>query len=315
MAEPNVMLAPNEQIDWNCPHFKFPLFISPKMDGMRVKVMGGSLYSRFHKKLAEPAQKWFAPVAKFAAERGLILDGEIWSETLAFNEIMSAIANPIAVSKLKIGVLDCMPLGDWYQETDQPFLFRTKQAEATVAKFKDSSVYEKQLFYVSQIRCNDVEVARKFHFEYLAQGYEGSVLKYALGNYKHGRATLKQGLMFKFKQWATVDATIFDFKQATAMKSSVMFGERETDEMGYLKRSHKQDTRELVEGIGSIDVKLKDGRIVGVGVAKGVELGITWKNRHRYLGKHVEIIYQDHGIKELPRLGRIVRFRPDLDEE
>jgi len=40
---------------------------------------------------------------------------------------------------------------------------------------------------------------------------------------------------------------------------------------------------------------------------------MTWDNRTKFLGKNVEVVYQGHGSKDKPRMGRIVRLRPDLD--
>jgi hypothetical protein len=94
--------------------------------------------------------------------------------------------------------------------------------------------------------------------------------------------------------------------------------DRGREEDGSITRTSSKSTRELVpDCIGATQVRLDDGTTCNVCLKRGVSyeaLGITWKNRKKFIGRYVEIEYQECGTKDRPRLGRIIRLRPDLDE-
>ncbi|MDR1270874.1 MAG: hypothetical protein LBK82_15270 [Planctomycetaceae bacterium] len=74
--------------------------------------------------------------------------------------------------------------------------------------------------------------------------------------------------------------------------------------------------------VGSAEIELIDDAVLPKGTrcfvgfteeAYSLRKSITWENRDSFIGNHVEIIFQEHGAKDKPRMGRIVRTRPDRD--
>ena len=99
------------------------------------------------------------------------------------------------------------------------------------------------------------------------------------------------------------------------------------DEFGRSRRGHRQTDRETVEEIGAVTLQIPNEtyiddkgqekpKIFNATWIKGsqVRTEITWENKEQFIGRWVEVNYQDVGTKNLPRLPRISRFRPDLDE-
>lgn len=150
----------------------------------------------------------------------------------------------------------------------------------------------------------------------LDRGYEGLIVRSKHKKYKHGRATLREASMWKFKEWVTVDVQIIGFEQATRMTKAYRESDRGRNEDGSKARTTARDTRQKIEDYGSIKVRDAEGKQFCVGISKEASHlrdEITWARRHEWVGRWVEIKYQEHGTKDKPRFGRIVRLRPDLD--
>lgn len=302
------MLAPNEAIPFDSEFLKFPLLVSDKLDGMRCLIFPDGAYSRNMKLLRSGMQDHLEPLISRAKALNVVFDGELYIHGIKFGPIMSNITNgeiPPPPNLLFYG-FDCVFANQW-GGSPHPFRIRQEHLNAYLYAARSTEILEQR----------EVRNAAQLEEEYdnsLARGYEGIIARDPDGRYKHNRGTLKEGLIFKFKEWVTEDAQIIGYEQATRMKTEIREGERTRDVFGHLERSHKQDTREVYEGIGSILVRLRDGTETGCGIARGVSLGITWANRLDFVGKWVEIRYMKHGAKDKPRFAGITRFRPDLEE-
>jgi DNA ligase-1 len=156
----------------------------------------------------------------------------------------------------------------------------------------------------------------------IQENSEGLMLKSPTSFYLHGRSTEKQGIFWKLKKWVTQDAVIIGFKQKMTLTDNARENNTKRDVLGNLKRGHRKGDRVPVNEVGSVEVELINDVIFPKGTrcfvgftedSYSLRKAITWDNRDFYKGKHVEIIFQEHGAKDKPRMGRIVRERPDLD--
>lgn len=312
-ADSRVMLAPNEEVPLE--EIRFPMLGSFKMDGYRVCSHNGFLRSRTWKLESTALHLRFRQMLQSAKASGFVVDGELWSREFDFSTLASKASAGTEVElheSIKYYVFDLVPQHLWGQKWNRRFqerydLYRTW---LTDLKFPYIEVVEQRLVH-------SVAQAREMLAEAIEKNFEGLMLKCPNSHYKHGRATVREHTTFKVKMFTTVDAQIIGFEQGTRMKESVKRGERTRDERGYLERTAKAETRELVNEIGAFKVRLRDGTTCKVNISKeGAEIRklIRWDNRMEFIGKWVEFRYQEHGTKDRPRFGRIVRMRPDLDE-
>ena len=170
---------------------------------------------------------------------------------------------------------------------------------------------------VAQVPVQTAAQAQELYQQNLLDGYEGLMLRSPRSKYKHGRCSLRECIMYKFKEFVTDDVMIVGFEQQKQMKPEYAESEDRTrDVMGYMERSHKQEHYEYIEEIGSVIVKDSNGRQFGACFARGFDpeaQGITWKNREKFIGKMCEIRYMRIGMKDNPRMAGITRLRPDKD--
>ena len=80
------MLAPNQKVDLN--KVKYPLLASYKVDGIRCLFIKGEMLSRSLKPIQnKQLREKFRELIDRSKDCGLILDGEIYSPELTFQEI------------------------------------------------------------------------------------------------------------------------------------------------------------------------------------------------------------------------------------
>ena len=313
----SVMLAPNETVGLECEHIKWPMLASYKIDGQRGIIIDGQMYSRSLKPLKNLINWRYRALIEAAKSAGLILDGELYSKNYEFSDLMSILRKETTkVPKdVKFHVFDAIPIRNWRKGEGLPgFQARVK----LYREFAHSVGLDDDLVAVKQWKLDDPELAQHRLTKAFKKGYEGLMLRSLHSEYKRGRATLKEGSIFKFKDIVTSDAVIIGFEQGTKMSDSYRESKRGRNEDGSKKRSTKKETRVPVNRIGSVVVRTRDGIECGVGFAKGVRKkleaeGLTWSNRGEWVGRWVEVRHMEHGAKDKLRFGGIVRMRPDLE--
>lgn len=314
LKQRSVMLAPNQAVPWDSRFIAYPMYASCKYDGNRLLIKNGEILSRTLK----PWANKFLPnhlkdLVNLSQEHKLVFDAEFYSHKITFQEIQSVVRSfhsPIPIH-MNAYVFDMLTLDEWETGTEPIFSKRIDRLNEFLKTFSPD-----QTIRVEQILVNSPQEAKEIYGEMLAEGYEGVMLRHPKSKYRHGRATLNQGDIFKFKEFVTVDAKIIGYEQKRRMKPEFQTGDRTRDVMGYLERSHKQEHYEYVEEIGSVRLSTIEGKEFGAGFSKGFDpkqYNWNWNTRHSFIGKMVEVRYMSIGMKDLPRMGGILRFRPDLD--
>jgi DNA ligase-1 len=312
---PSPMLAPNQSPDLE--QIKYPTFASFKLDGIRMVVWNSCCYSRNGKALGSLVQNRFADVIGIAHKEGLVLDGEIYAEGMKFNEICSAAADPEGIKKLQFYMFDCAPITQWgIKGAPNPFLHRVEKLFSLKETHKDR--LKNLAFPIKQYPVNNPDEVELLLDRAKELGTEGLILKTPDSLYKHGRATEKENTVWKVKFWATVNAVITGYKQAKSLTDEAR-AITTRNAIGAIDRGHKKENYQILDSIGSIELRISEGQVFSTGTvtyanfAKNVDNPITWDNKLKFIGKHVELAYQETGVVDKPRFPKIVRFRPDLD--
>jgi ATP-dependent DNA ligase len=309
------MLAPNDAVTpESLKDIEYPYLASFKYDGFRAVCAGGDLVSRKWRDYGVHVKVRFHPVITACRTRRYVFDGELYSEKREFHELQSMLSKTVNGDKLpadvKYYVFDGMTALEWNEGCLRTFEERLKFVREKV----EAENLDDRVVIVEQVLVNNHEEALEYYQQALDNGHEGLILRKAKSLYKHNRATFNEGTMYKMKPENTVDCKLIGYVPMKRMKEEFASDEnRERELTGELKRTYKQEHLEEVDEIGSYIIELPDGTTCKATIEKGVDLGIDISNIRESLGKAVEVVYMDHGVKDKPRFPRIRRWREDLD--
>ena len=281
----------------------YPKYVSAKLDGIRCIINNGVVYSRSGKPIRSKIVQQL-----FGRQDLNMLDGEliygsptadnVFNLTTSF--VMSEdIPDGMKASKIKLYVFD-------YVEDKQPFSQRNLVAGHLVEAAKWHNV---PVNLVVQTCINSYEEMLTFEQQFLAQGYEGAMLRSIDGLYKHGRATEKSQDLLKVKRFLDAEATVIGFEEE-------MFNGNEatTNELG---RSERSSHKENLVGKGSLGalVCLTKGNVefrVGTGFDAAMRKSL-WYDKENLIGKIVKYKYFPVGQLIAPRLPVFLGWRDTSD--
>jgi DNA ligase-1 len=169
----------------------FPCFVQPKIDGARAIYRDGNMYSR--------TGKVFPKVAHILDElknTNLVIDGELYSYDMTFQEVIGAIKkNKLESKKLVYIVYDIIDLENDYHT-------RLEILGKAVEKFKNTLLINTEV-------CGKEKDILKFHDKYVKEGYEGLILRNFNGKYemKHRSKNLQKFKKFMDEEFEIIGAT------------------------------------------------------------------------------------------------------------
>lgn len=177
--------------EWNHEPLVFPLYVQPKLDGIRCLVYekdGQTVFqSRNH--------TVFQDFPHIRAVSGLVLDGELYHHDLEFHEITSIVRkkNHPRLSELQYHVYDVITEGDFEQRIE----------------LLQSLTNSLPLCLTETKKVHSVEAVEAYHGECVARGYEGIVLRTPGGKYRQTRSKdLLKYKHFKTDEYKVVGHTI-----------------------------------------------------------------------------------------------------------
>lgn len=186
----------------------FPCYVQRKLDGVRcVAIPSRGLYSRNGKKFPH-LEHICADIDRFGLP-DMILDGELYSDELSFQEIVGIVKketlrpdDEIKMKKIYLYVYDCIML-------KQPALTYKDRYEILQSAFS-SSVSFPSLRLLPTAECASEDDMKRLHAEYVAEGYEGIMLRQMNGKYKIGHRSPE---LQKYKEFCDAEYPVVGFKQ------------------------------------------------------------------------------------------------------
>lgn len=314
---PSVLLAPNEQVDFQS--VRYPRYLSCKYDGLRAVLHRQAVLSRAAKPLpSRTLQDRLARSLERLAGLGLMLDGEVYDHGLDFgghNSVIKAHDKPLTPG-MKYYVFDAVPLDLVGSNLTETYRERLARVRDTVDRLGDPFIV-----VADTVKVHDAATAKDVYAGWLEAGFEGAISRAPDAPYKWGRATLKEGYIFKHKPYITLDGRIVEVLQRKQMKADYAnAADRGLDELGRPKRTHKREHFEAVDAAGSLVVEYEhEGKQkrTGIGWARGFDLEARkqiWADREALKGRWVEFRLMDIGGYDEARHGALIRFRPDKDQ-
>ena len=266
---------------------KFPCYVQPKLDGIRMFVEDGIAYARSLKPIRA---EWLQKIVKQHEHTLNGLDGEIicGSPTAddVFRRTTSSIMSYDKPDEFCFYVYDI-------QNTDNPYYERLCDLE-----FKNLPDFVK---LVETKMVHSLADIRKHEEAYLAQGYEGAILRSHTGYYKQGRATARSGELIKLKRFVDTEAQIIGFHELMHNDNPQM-----TNELGYAERSSHKENLVPMNKLGALEVRFvkPDGKSIKLSLGTGftdaqrIEM---WENRQSLIGQYAKFKYFPGGVKDAPR--------------
>jgi ATP-dependent DNA ligase len=189
---------------------KFPCYAQRKLDGVRcVAIAGKGLFSRNGKLMSAHLTAIRAEIDSLPA--GTILDGELYAdkEHLSFQEIVGLAKK----ETLKAG--DAEKIGHMYLCVYDTIMDGTNKERKKwlEALFAANSFAHLRLLPTAV--CNSIEDAKFFHAQYVAEGYEGLILRNVKGAYKVGHRSKD---LQKYKEFLDEEFPIVGFKQGDGVE-------------------------------------------------------------------------------------------------
>jgi DNA ligase-1 len=283
MATFKPMLASNVELE----SVIYPVYVTPKYDGIRCVIRGGQALSR---QLKPIPNRHVQKMLKGCPDN---LDGELICHGKTFNQIQSEIMREDGDPEFSFYVFDII-------DTKAPYLDRMEKLEDMELPAVCNKVIPSEINNEEELLEAEREAVEEFDFE-------GLMIRTGDGPYKYGRSTSKQGYLCKLKRFTDAEAVIIGYDELMHNNN-----EQTIDALGYAKRSHKKEGMVPAGTLGAFIVR--DGEktfkvATGMTAADRQEY---WNNREEMIGKVVKYKYQESGAKDLPRFPTFLGIRhPD----
>ena len=198
------------RVDWSK-----PVYIQPKLDGVRCLFTKDGAYSRTGKKFMNLAHIELALIPFFKQQPDVVLDGELYNHELKddFEKIISLVRKqkPTADDRLEAKQLVQFHVYDYFDGV----MYDSYQVR--MGQLACSDIYDSQIKYVPTLLADSYSYARTLHEEFLEDGYEGSIIRLN-GLYKHSRS---YDLM-KFKDFSDTEATIIGYELGKGKRTGTL---------------------------------------------------------------------------------------------
>ena len=199
----------DSRVDWSK-----PVYIQPKLDGVRCLFTKDGAYSRTGKQFKNLAHIERELIPFFKDRPDLVLDGELYNHKLKhdFEKIISLVRKqkPTDTDRLDAQHLVQFHVYDYIDGKYDSYKRR-------MHNLVTSSLYSPSIQYVPAKLVDSYNYARDLHATFLSEGYEGSIIRLN-GLYKHGRS---YDLM-KFKDFSDTEATIIGYELGKGKRTGTL---------------------------------------------------------------------------------------------
>lgn len=273
----------------------FPCYVSPKLDGVRAEVLG-SVFSRNMKLIPNRHVQTLLATPAMDDMDGELIVGSPTSPT-AFRDTTSGVMSADGEPKVTFWAFDKILPGVGFKE-------RLDAVKKACAAQKVAVKVVPQLFVRNE---EELKAAEE---RFLAEGYEGAMVRSVDGPYKYGRSTVKEGYLLKMKRFSDSEARILGVEELEHNEN-----EKKRDELGRAKRSTHKAGKTAGGTLGNIlveDVVTGVKFSIGSGFDAAERLAL-WGRKDELIGKLVKYRYFPTGSKTAPRFPTWLGFRDEID--
>ena len=277
---------------------QYPVYASPKLDGIRCSIVDGKALSRTLKQI--PNKHIFNQLSTTDLNGldGELIIGSPTSKT-CYNESVSGVMRHEGEPAYTYYVFDCHDVSGSF----------TKRFRELLASLEQWRKYPQICLLEQNLLQNEAEMLA-YEAAKVEEGYEGIILRHPEAPYKYGRSTVKEGYLLKVKRFEDSEAEIIGFEEEMYNGN-----EAEVNELGRTKRSSAQAGKVGKNTLGAFHV-----RDVVSGIEFSIGTGLTaadrqhfWDNRNDYSGKIVKYKFFAVGVKIAPRHPVFLGMRDEKD--
>lgn len=277
---------------WAGEELAFPLYATPKLDGIRALTINGKLVSRTFKPIKNKS------IAENLKDLPDGCDGELIAGN--FQETTHRVMKEEETEGEWLYYIF-----DFATDLKTPYLNRISNLLLYLKSYCDKA----NIILLTPKKVDSLEELLAYEQECLSEGYEGVIVRSGTSPYKCGRATLKEGYMTKIKRFKDAEAIVVGFVEFEHNEN-----EAQKDAFGRTKRSDRKEGKVLGNMLGKLILRLPDGRTFGCGTGFSMEQRKEiWSHQERYLNALVKYKHFEIGTKDLPRHPVFLGFR-DIED-
>lgn len=252
------IIYPMLALDYNKRYkdIKFPCYVQPKIDGCRAIYKDGEFSSRNGKK--------FQNLNHIQIDTEYILDGELYSETIPFEELVGII------KKEKVRDDDIDKINSLIFVV-YDIVINDKTYNERLRILRDLKIYNKNVKELGVDEINESREIKELHDKYVERGYEGLMIRNKSGYYKE---KYRSKDLQKYKIFVDREYEICGFKEGEGLERGCVIWKCKTDQ-GIQFNVRPKGTRE--------------SRI------------IQYKKGREYIGKKLTVKYQNLTEEGVPR--------------
>lgn len=213
----------------------FPAYIQPKLDGIRCIAYKKNdeivLLSRrgtvfLH---LDHLRRDISTLMGFVGDE-FYFDGELYSHELQMNEIASLVKKEKQDDEFKVKALDIEYfIYDLFdpKQVNLTFQDRNRLLEQGFQMAKTKKKNLNYLYFVQTILIADKTAIKKYHDEFVTQGYEGIMVRNVKGTYELGK---RSSDLQKYKEFEDEEFAIVGFEEGTGEAAGTIIWVLETNE-------------------------------------------------------------------------------------
>lgn len=276
---------------------QYPVFASPKLDGIRCSIVDGKALSRTLKPIPNKHISGLLSDSRLNGLDGELIVGDPTSKTCYTDSVSNVMAFD-KVPDFMYYVFDCH---------DIPEATYRHRLECLHAGFRN---HHPNISVLGQNLLHNEGEMLTYEAYCVVQGYEGIILRHPEAPYKFGRSTVKEGYLLKVKRFEDSEAVIIGFEEEMFNGNAA-----ETNELGRTKRS---TAAAGLSGKGTLGAFLVRDVVTGVEFSIGTGLTAAqraeaWGARDRLVSSLVKYKYFPVGVKVAPRHPVFLGYRSPLD--
>lgn len=312
-------MKPMLACDWDPKRVRFPVWVQPKIDGVRALNLHGAVTGR---SMDQFGNRYINEM--FTAEQYIGFDGEMAAESET---------NP-ALCRLTTSALnrhEGHPFVLWWvfdwvttSSSKMPYIERYFALKAKLAYYNDHMSYVQGHMNhpcqvgLTRLRLMPYRVARDIvelaalDEQNIALGYEGTILRDPQGLYKSGRCTAREANLTRIKAFVEEDAVVTGVSEGQTNLNEAII-----NALGNTERSTHQENmvgNSMVGTLHCTDVKTGQQIDVAPGCMTHAERRAYFDSPATLIGQTIKYKTFKHGVKDKPRFPTFQSIRMKADK-
>lgn len=277
---------------------KYPVIVSPKLDGIRCVIKDGMALSRTMKPIPNEYVQDQLGKPELNGLDGELIIGEPNIDGV-YKRSHSGVMTRAGEPDFYFHVFDRWNI------PNIPFSERLQSIADRILE-----PLHPLLISVPHYIVKEEKTLLRLEEHFLDYGFEGLMLRHCDGPYKQGRSTLKEGWLLKLKRYLDAEARIVGFEELMRNDNEAKIGNT-----GHQERSSHKENLTPMGTLGALlveDCKTGIDFKIGTGFSEDDRRRI-WEHRENLLGHLVKYKYFPIGVDKRPRHPVFLGFRDKED--